>query len=268
MINIDLKDEEKVDLRDYLKKHCKMITIKNNPTNLDELKERTSHIYLRRVKEDNESLTVTKNVHEVYYTFTPLQWAEYSRLWAEYEEANRISQETGEVNELNKNLLEGAIYRAYCSNEMLPNTIKLCNKLLEEDRKVIIICCYDEELYALRDVYGESCVIYNGKLLPKQKEAAKNAFINDPTKRVFIGNLKACGVGLTLIVSNAMIFNNMSFVPGDNRQAEDRIFRIGQQSNVDIYYQMFQGTQYEHMWNTVLKKELSINQVIKKESEK
>ena len=169
---------------------------------------------------------------------------------------------------MNKDLIEGAIYRKYCSNQMIPNTIKLVNKILAEQRKVIIICCYDEELYTLQKYYGDYCVIYNGKMNVNEKDKAKSAFLEDPGKVVFIGNLKACGVGLTLTSSNAMVFNNFSFVPGENRQGEDRIFRIGQTKDVDIYYQMFIGTQYEKMWKTVLKKELFIDQVIKKEIEK
>ena len=60
----------------------------------------------------------------------------------------------------------------------------------------------------------------------------------------------------------------MSFVPSDCRQMEDRIYRIGQVKDVDIYYQMFKGTQYERIWNIILKKELIINAVIKTEYEK
>ena len=53
-----------------------------------------------------------------------------------------------------------------------------------------------------------------------------------------------------------------------NQQMSDRIHRLNQTKPVDIYYQLFRGTQYEKMWNIVLKKELIINQVIKKENEK
>jgi SNF2 family DNA or RNA helicase len=49
---------------------------------------------------------------------------------------------------------------------------------------------------------------------------------------------------------------------------EDRIYRIGQRHDVDIYYQFFKGTQYEKIWNTVMRKEMVINAVIKKENEK
>jgi SNF2 family DNA or RNA helicase len=65
-----------------------------------------------------------------------------------------------------------------------------------------------------------------------------------------------------------MVFNNLSFLPADNRQMEDRIYRIGQTRDVNIYYQFVKNTQYEKIWDIVMKKELVIDQVIKKESEK
>ena len=151
---------------------------------------------------------------------------------------------------------------------MVPNTIKMTDEFISKGEKVIIATCYDEELEMFRDYYGERCVIYNGKMNAKQKDAAQKAFMEDPNVMVFIGNIQAASVGLTLIVSHTLIFNNMSFVPSDCRQMEDRIYRIGQTKDVDIYYQMFKGTQYEKIWNIILKKELIINAVIKTEYEK
>ena len=80
--------------------------------------------------------------------------------------------------------------------------------------------------------------------------------------------LIAAGVGLTLTAANALVFNNISFVPGDNQQFMDRVHRLNQTEDVDIYYQIFRGTQYEKMWDIVLRKTLVIDQVIKKEEEK
>jgi len=260
-----LTDDEKLELRDFIKNHCKMITIQKDPTNLDELKERVSHLYLRRVKEDLDSLTVKKNVHEIFYNFDMQQWIEYSRLWEEYEQ-EKLSENSNK--DLNKQLIEGAVYRKYCSIQMIPNTIKMTEKKIQEGHKVVIICCYDEELYTLQEHFNNSCVIYNGKMSLKEKENAKYEFINNPNKTVFIGNILACGVGLTLVVSDVLIFNQFDYTSANCKQAEDRIFRIGQKKDVDVYYQMFIGTQYEKMWKTVLKKELLFNEVIKKEDEK
>ena len=261
----ELTSKEKDELKEYINANARKINIIKDATNLEELKLKLSHIYLRRTKEDISDGLPNKTVHELFYDFDMVQEFEYARLWEEYEAAQL---ELDPTKEINKDLLEGAVYRKYCSNQMIPNTIKLADKLISQGEKVIIATCYDEELYKLKDYYGDKCVIFNGKLNPKQKDAAKEAFLTNPDKMVFIGQLFAAGVGLNLVVSNKLIFNDIDYVPSSNKQMEDRIYRIGQKHDVDIYYQIFRGTQYEKMWNTVIKKELVINQIIKKETEK
>ena len=259
-----LTDAEKDELNEIIKKSVRMLTIPNGEGNLEELKDRTSHIYLRRVKEDLQDLP-NKTVHELFYDLDMMQLMEYNRLWEEYETAQLEADPTKEIN---KELLEGAIYRKYLSNQMVPNTIKLTDSFIEQGEKVVIACCYDEELYTLKDYYGDRCVIYNGKISAKDKDKNIEKFTNDPNIMVFIGNIQAAGVGITLLSSRTLIFNNISFVPGDNLQMQDRIYRIGQTRDVDIYYQIYRDTQYEKMWNIVLRKSLVINQIVKKEDEK
>ena len=260
----DLNDEQKEGLKDYIRRYAKMITVSKGESNLDELRERTSHIYLRREKTEMGGLP-QKHVIKKEYEFTMSQMLEYNKLWEEYE----IEKAKENPNkELNKDLIEGAIYRKYCSNQMIPNTERLADEYIAKGQKVVIMCCYDEELYNLRDYYGNRCVIFNGKISLKEKDEAVSRFMNDPSVMVFIGNMAAASVGITLTSSNVMIFNNLHYAPAMNRQAEDRIYRIGQQKECYIYYQIFKGTEYEKIWDTVLGKELGINQVIKKEDEK
>lgn len=261
----ELTSNEKDELKEYINANARKITILKDPTNLEELKLKVSHIYLRRTKEDIAEGLPNKTVHELFYDFDMKQEFEYARLWEEYEAAQL---ELDPTKEINKDLLEGAVYRKYCSKQMIPNTIKLTDEFIKNGDKVIIATSYDDELYQLRDYYGDKCVVYNGKMTLKQKDKAKNAFLTDPSKMVFIGQIFAAGVGLNLTVSNKLIFNDIDYVPSSNKQFEDRIYRIGQKKDVDIYYQIFKGTQYEKIWNTVMKKELVINQVIKKEDEK
>ena len=260
----ELTDSEKASLDEIIKKSVRMLTIPKGESNLDELKDRTSHVYLRRVKEDLQDLP-NKTVHELFYDLDMGQLMEYNRLWEEYEAAQLEADPTKDIN---KDLLEGAIYRKYLSNQMVPNTIKLADQFIANGEKVVIACCYDEELYTLKDYYGDKCVIYNGKISAKDKDKNIEKFTNDPNVMVFIGNIQAAGVGITLLASHIIIFNNISYVPGDDRQFEDRIYRIGQTKDVDIYYQIFKDTQYEKMWNIVLRKDLVINQIVKKEGEK
>ena len=260
----ELTDAEKNELNEIVKKSVRMHTIANGECNLEELKDRTSHIYLRRVQEDLKDLP-NKTIHELFYDLDMGQIMEYNRLWEEYEAAQL---ELDPTKELNKELLEGAIYRKFLSNQMVPNTIKLADSYIAQGEKVVIACCYDEELYTLKNYYGDKCVIYNGKISAKEKDKNIEKFTKDPNIMVFIGNIQAAGVGITLLSSRIMVFNNISFVPGDNFQMQCRIYRIGQKRDVDIYYQIFKDTQYEKMWNIVLRKSLVINQIVKKEDEK
>ncbi len=252
------------DLKTFIKENARMIQVPGEPKNLDELKERISHIYLRRIKEDLGDLP-EKTIHEIFYDLNDVQEVEYNRLWDEYEKAKL---EENPDSELNKELIEGGLYRRYLSNQMVPNTIKMCDDFIKKGEKVVIACCYDDELYSLQEYYGDSCVIYNGKMSLKEKDKAIDAFIKNPNVKVFLGNIIAAGVGITLVVSNKLIFNNIDYVPGNCQQMQDRIHRIGQTRPVDIYYQMFRNTQYEKMWNIVMRKQLVIDQVIKKEDEK
>lgn len=262
-----LSYDEKVKLQEFIRKNAKMMTIVNGCSNLDELKEKTAYIYLRREKNDikEESNLKEKIIKEIVYKFNDKQKEEYDRLWDEYEKAQK---DLNPEKNLNKDLMEGIIYRKFCSNEMVPYTIKLADKHIENNEKVVIMCCFDDELYAFKNYYGDKCVIYNGKMNLKEKDKAKELFLNDANKMVFIGNIDAAGAGLTLTSAHIMIFNNISFVPSDNQQAMDRIYRIGQTEDVIIYLQIFKDTQYEKILDTVINKQTNINKVIKKESEK
>ena len=259
-----LTEEEKDELNKIIDRNVKMITVPDGSSNLEELKERVSHIYLRRVKEDLKGM-VKKHIHELYYDLDARQKDEYNKLWDEYEASQ---YEVNPEKDLNKELIEGAIYRRYLSNEMVPYTIELTDKFISNGEKVIIGCCYDEELYRLKEYYGDKCVIYNGKMSPKEKDKAQEMFMNNPDIKVFVGNLQSAGLGLTLTVAKKLIFNDFSYVKGDNDQFQDRIHRINQTDDVDIYFQIFRDTQYQKMWEIVLRKGYVIDQIIKKESDK
>lgn len=260
----DLTSKEKDDLKEYISKNARKITIMKDATNIEELRDRVSHIYLRRVKSDLTGM-VEKRIHELYYNLNPQQEYEYSKLWEEYEQAQLEADPT---KELNRDLIEGAVYRRYLSNEMVPYTIKLTNEFIENNEKVVIGCCYDEELYRLKEYYGDKCVVYNGKMGPKEKDKAQEQFMTNPEVKILVGNLQSAGVGLTLTAASRLIFNDFSYVKGDNDQFMDRIHRINQTQDVDIYFQIFRNTQYQKMWDIVMRKGYVIDQIIKKEGEK
>jgi SNF2 family DNA or RNA helicase len=60
--------------------------------------------------------------------------------------------------------------------------------------------------------------------------------------QVFAGTIQAGGVGITLTAASTVIFLDRSWSPAINRQAEDRLHRIGQKSAVQVIDIVARGT--------------------------
>ena len=260
----DLTHDERSALYDFYDKNGKKIWLTNGASNLDELQERIKHIYLRF--ESVPSVSVNKHVETLEYDLDDAEKVEYENAWNKYVS----SHSEADIDSLltNKQLIEGSVLRQIMSQMMLPRTIKEARKHIEKGEKVIIACCFDKELYALQEEFGDECVIYNGKLSRKQKDDAEYKFMNDDSIKVFIGNIQAASVGLTLTSANVIIFNNISFLPSDNVQMEYRILRIGQTKDCYIYYQKFKNTYMDRMFEILNVKNEIIDNVIITEDEK
>lgn len=262
----DLNSVEKDELNAYLEKNCKKIWLTNGASNLDELQEVVKTYYLRRLKEDFGNV-VDKEIKLLSYKLNGTEASEYDNLWNSYVEAHKDDKNVADIEKY-KAITEGIMLRQWLSTKMINRTVKITNKHLKKGEKVLIICCFDDELYKFQDIFGDKSVIYNGKMTAKQKDKAEKAFMEDDNIRVFIGNIQACGVGLTLTSATVCIFNNFDWVSGNNLQAEDRIHRLSQKKDVTIYYQVFKDTFFEEMFTKVRGKQDIINQIIVKEEEK
>ena len=237
----------------------------NADTNGEELYEKCKHLYLRRLKSEIPGLP-ERSIMERFYDLTSSQQKKYERLWLDYENAK--VEEGKNIEDLSKDLVSGILYRQFLAMEMIPNTIELTESWLESGSKVIIGCCFNEELDKFKEHFGDQCVTYHGGMSPKQKDNAEDEFRNNPNCKIFIGNIIAAGVGLTLISSNVLILNSFDFVPGNLSQFMDRNFRVGQKKHVYTYIQLFNKTYVEIVYNKVIKKSIVIDTIIKDEKTK
>lgn len=243
----------------------KELLLPTGSTHLDELKEKIKNIYIRRELKDMTDM-VKKTVSTRYYDLSPKQTIEYDRLWDEYMQAQVDKGENS--NEEYKQLVEGMLVRQYLANQMVENTIQLANEKIEDDEKVVIMCTFTDEIQKLKDYYGAKCVVYDGRMTSKAKDKAFDKFQNDKKVKVFIGNIVAASVGLSLTAAHTLIFNSYSYIYADNAQAEDRVYRLTSTDDVEIIYQLFTDSISEHMYRTVMEKQRVLNETIKKESEK
>ena len=250
---------------DFIREHAQQMTIPQGASNLNELRESIKHLYIRRLSSDIPGM-VNKLIDTRYYDLNAAQKAEYDKLWDEY--VNAQLENGDNSNEEYRQLVEGMLVRQFLANEMVDNTIELVDDYIEDGEKVIIVCNFTSELEKFKKYYGKKCVTYDGKMTPKQKDKAVEAFMNDKKVKVFIGQEVAMSVGLTLTSSHIMVFNSYSWSENDNRQTQDRIYRITQTEDAVCIYQLFTDSISQDMFEKVMRKGLIMDETIKSENDK
>jgi SWI/SNF-related matrix-associated actin-dependent regulator 1 of chromatin subfamily A len=205
-------------------------------TNLEELRDRTSGTILRRLKEDVLDLP-DKIITPVYLR---LKSREYEEIMGEYYDWYDKNPE--ESKSLTVQFSKLTKVRQVIANEKIGQTIELAENILEQDKKVVIFCNFTDSLNKIVEHFGKSAVKIDGSMSKDNRQHSVDEFQNNSKVKVLVGNIKAAGVGITLTSGEAVIMNDLSFLPSDHAQAEDRCYRYGQKNNVLVYYPIFENT--------------------------
>jgi SWI/SNF-related matrix-associated actin-dependent regulator 1 of chromatin subfamily A len=132
--------------------------------------------------------------------------------------------------------------RQVIADEKVSQTIELAENIVEQGKKVIIFCNFTDSLNKICEHFGKSAVKINGSMSKPERQHSVDSFQENDKIKVLVGNIKAAGVGITLTAAEAVIMNDLSFLPSDHAQAEDRAYRYGQKNNVLVYYPIFENT--------------------------
>jgi SWI/SNF-related matrix-associated actin-dependent regulator 1 of chromatin subfamily A len=205
-------------------------------SNLEELRDRTLGLTLRRLKENVLDLP-DKIITPVYLR---LKSKSYENVMGEYydwydknpEESKSLTVQFSKLTKI----------RQIIADEKIEQTIELTENIIEQDKKVIIFCNFTDSLNKITEHFGKSAVKLDGSMSKHERQNSVDQFQENPKVKVFVGNIKAAGVGITLTAAEAVIMNDLSFLPSDHAQAEDRAYRYGQKNNVLVYYPIFENT--------------------------
>jgi len=237
----------------------RQIWITDGASNLEELASKTKNVILRRLKTEVLDMP-DKVITPMHQQLSTPAWRQYEALWEEYLEKRLLE---GKKNgSLQKDLVELILLRQFIAAEAIPYTIEMVENAIEMGRKVIIFTSFTEELEILGHHFGKIAVKHNGPMSTSQKQKSVDQFQNNPKIKVFIGNIKSAGVAITLTEATVVVFNSFDWVTGNNEQAEDRAFRIGQKNDVNVYYQLFDDTISTRMWQTLKEKKDIIDTIL------
>lgn len=228
----------------------------NGASNLDELRERTSPLLLRRLKENVLDLP-EKIITPVYLT---LKSKEYENVMGEY--FDWVKNNPKESKSLSVQFTKLMKVRQIIADEKIKNTIELIENTLEQERKVIVFSNFTNSLERIYEHFKKIAVKLDGSSSMKQRQDSVDKFQNEDKIKVFVGNIKAAGVGITLTSGDVVIFNDLSFVPADHSQAEDRAYRIGQKNSVSVLYPIFENTIEGIIYDMLDRKKKIISRVL------
>lgn len=133
----------------------------------------------------------------------------------------------------------------------VPQVVAFCDHLLENKDKIIIFAHHKDVVNALVDHYGDECVKLVGGMAETAKAQSVKLFQKEPKIRVFVGNIAAAGVGITLTASDTVVFAELDWVPSNLTQAEDRAHRIGQDSDAVFVFHLVAEGSLDHRIATV-----------------
>jgi len=248
----------------YVRRYCKgyQFSVGNRKvwntsgaSNLDELRERTKSYVLRRMKTDILDLP-EKIVTPVFVELSSKMYDE------ELEEFTRISNDKKDNETISVTLNRLMKIRQLIAYEKIPYTCELIDKCLDQGKKVIVFTNFTMSLDMIHEKYKKNSVILNGSMSKEKKQEAVDRFQNEDKVKVFISNIVAGGVGITLTAAEVVIMNDLSFVPAHHSQAEDRAYRYGQKNSVLVYYPVFENTVEKIIYNILQKKKGIIDQVM------
>jgi SWI/SNF-related matrix-associated actin-dependent regulator 1 of chromatin subfamily A len=150
----------------------------------------------------------------------------------------------------------------------IPQAVAWIAEVLASEQKVVVFAYHREVIRQLKIALADySPVVLEGSTSGKERERAIQDFQGDPMVRVFIGQIKAAGVGITLTAASHVIFVEPDWTPGIVHQAVDRCHRIGQKSAVLAQFLVVEGSLEERMMNALIEKTKIIRTIVEKSSD-
>lgn len=114
---------------------------------------------------------------------------------------------------------------------------------VEDNKKIVVMARFIPELNDIQkmlDKKGISYAVIRGGI--KDRDEQIRRFQEDPNCMVFVGQIAAAGLGLTLTAASTMCFYSLDYSMSNFEQAKARIHRISQKENCHYIYLVAKNT--------------------------
>jgi len=130
-----------------------------------------------------------------------------------------------------------------------------------EEGPVVCFAHHKEVIKKISEKFN--CVTLTGETKMEDRQKAVDRFQNGEVD-LFLGNIKAAGVGITLTRSSHVVFAEIDWTPSNLSQCEDRCHRISQKNSVLVQHIVLEGSLDALMAQKVIKKQEIIDKALDK----
>lgn len=165
-----------------------------------------------------------------------------------------------------KALVQFMALRSIAAHGKVKQAVDFIRVFLESGKKLIVFCSLHDIVDELKKAFPKAVTV-TGRDSPVMKQAAVDAFQQNPEVKLIVCSIKAAGVGLTLTAASNVAFIEFPWTYADCLQCEDRAHRIGQKDNVTCYYLIGSGTIDHYLYQIIYKKRSIANEIMASDDE-
>jgi SWI/SNF-related matrix-associated actin-dependent regulator 1 of chromatin subfamily A len=264
---LDTAAPETIDFMNYFnfgKRYCAGFESKygwdfSGASNVTELAEKVSPKFMLRIKKEDVLKELPPKTEEVLLIGDDLN-AELAALDSEiiksFSPLDLIKGQISDGKELHL-----STYRQKLGIFKVNESAKYIESILENgDEKILVFAIHKQVIAELTEILKvHNPLVITGDTAMASRDQIVHQFQNDPMKRLFVGNIQAAGLGITLTRATRVIFVEFSWTKADNDQAADRAHRIGQTDNVFVQYLCYKNSIDRAVLGAMLEKQSAID---------
>ena len=255
--------------------------------NTDKLKAMLALFMLRRKKEDVMKELPPITFHHVtversqvqldpyfYENWRPIGATAFMRSMENMDKATKIAlraveEKQGVPVDDRIKLLEAlskstATLRRYIGLAKLPRILEILEEELTGNPKLklVLFAVHKDVIECTRTKLNKfHPVTLYGATPAEKRQKHIDRFQNDPSCRVFVGNITAAGTGITLTAASEVGFLEADWTPANNAQAAMRCHRIGQTKPVRVRFFSCAGSVDEDVMKTLIHKTRELSKI-------
>ncbi|KAJ6586981.1 SNF2 family N-terminal domain-containing protein [Mycena vulgaris] len=141
-------------------------------------------------------------------------------------------------------------HACYLDAGKVQTLLRLLDDYRGQGRKVLIFSQFTQVLDILQAILKQKEIQYlllTGSTPVDVRQSLVDEFSEQESISVFLLSTKAGGMGINLTAASVVIMFDQDFNPHNDRQAQDRAYRIGQKRDVDVIKLISRGTIEEDM---------------------